>query len=190
MAHLACVVRHRAAERCDGDRPAAGAAAGSPDGVPAIAAASRWRGRCRGLTLLELMLGLLIIGILFVIGSAQYANYQERALVNQAITEIAAISLEIEQMAAVNGSLPADLAEVGHAGALDPWGRAYIYTDLTGPGNGAARKDRRLNPLNSDFDLFSVGKNGVFKPQISHRDSLDDVIRASDGRFINLAEKY
>lgn len=144
----------------------------------------------QGFTLLELMLGILIVGILAMLAMGQYSNYQERVLVGQAIHDIASISLEIQQMAAVNGRLPVDLAEVGHGGALDPWGNAYVYTDLTGPGNGAARKDRRLNPLNSDFDLFSRGKDGVFKPQISHRDSLDDVIRASDGRFIDLAEKY
>lgn len=146
--------------------------------------------RRQGFTVLELMLAILIVGILAMLAIGQYSNYQERVLVGQAIHDIASISLEIQQMAAFNGRLPVDLAEVGHGGALDPWGNAYVYTDLTGPGNGAARKDRRLNPLNSDFDLFSKGKDGVFKPQISHRDSLDDVIRASDGRFIDLAEKY
>lgn len=143
-----------------------------------------------GFTLLELMLGIAIVGILAVVAVAQYGNYQERVLVTQAIHDIATMQLNIRQMANNNGTLPGSLAIAGHGDALDPWGRPYVYTDLTGPGNGAARKDRRLNPLNSDFDLFSMGKDGVFKPQISHRDSLDDVIRASDGRFIDLAQKY
>jgi general secretion pathway protein G len=144
----------------------------------------------RGFTLLELMLGIAILAILLVVGMGQYSNYEERLRVAQAINDIAAMSLNIRQINFTEGKLPASLAEAGHAGTQDPWGRPYIYTDLTGPGNGAARKDRRLNPLNSDFDLFSKGKDGVFKAQISHRDSLDDVIRASDGRFIDLAHKY
>ena len=66
-----------------------------------------------------------------------------------------------------------------------------MYVDLTAlNGNGMARRDRSLNPLNSDFDLYSVGKDGVTKKQISQRDSLDDVLRANDGRFVDLASKF
>lgn len=161
-------------------------AAGAGRSDTAAGRGKRWL----GFTLLELMLGIAIVAILAVVAIAQYGNYQERVLVTQAIHDIATMQLNIRQMANNNGTLPGSLAIAGHGDALDPWGRPYVYTDLTGPGNGAARKDRRLNPLNSDFDLFSMGKDGVFKPQISHRDSLDDVIRASDGRFIDLAQKY
>ncbi len=164
----------------------------TPDAVGAghSGFAARRSNRWLGFTVLELMLGIAIVGILAVLAIGQYGNYQERVLVTQAIHDIATMQLNIRQMANNNGALPGSLAIAGHGDALDPWGRPYVYTDLTGPGNGAARKDRRLNPLNSDFDLFSMGKDGVFKPQISHRDSLDDVIRASDGRFIDLAQKY
>ncbi|MGJ8620004.1 MAG: hypothetical protein ACSHWN_06715 [Methylophilaceae bacterium] len=73
----------------------------------------------------------------------------------------------------------------------DPWGNAYQYTNLYNKkGKGGNRKDKNLNPLNSDFDLFSMGKNGTFKTQISNKESLDDVIRANDGKFIDLASKY
>lgn len=146
--------------------------------------------RMSGLTLLELMLVLGVMAALILVGQAAMADYRERVRVQQAITDIAAIGLAITQHFNDAGEFPADLAAVGHGGATDPWGNAYHYTDLTGPGNGRARKDRRLNPLNSDFDLFSAGKDGVYKTQISHRDSLDDVIRARDGRFVDLAEKF
>ena len=167
-------------------------AVGVPDAVGAghSGFAARRGNRWLGFTVLELMLGIAIVGILAVLAIGQYGNYQERVLVTQAIHDIATTQLNIRQMANNNAALPGSLAIAGHGDALDPWDRPYVYTDLTGPGNGAARKDRRLNPLNSDFDLFSMGKDGVFKPQISHRDSLDDVIRASDGRFIDLAQKY
>ena len=86
--------------------------------------------------------------------------------------------------------MPASLADIGRAGLLDPWTRPYHYTNLTTTNKGKARKDRRLNPINSDYDLFSAGKNGVFKPQVSQKDSLDDVIRARDGAYIGLAEDF
>ena len=142
-----------------------------------------------GLTLIELMLVIAVLGVLMVLAGSVYPNYRERIRVDQARREIAVIAMQIKSYHADNGSYPGSLAEIGQDLA-DPWGNPYRYTDLTGPGNGAARKDRKLNPLNSDFDLFSMGKNGTFKPQISNQDSLDDIIRASDGAFVDLASKY
>jgi general secretion pathway protein G len=52
------------------------------------------------------------------------------------------------------------------------------------------RKDHALNPINSDYDLYSLGKNGVSKKQISQKDSVDDIIRARDGGFIGLAADF
>lgn len=53
-----------------------------------------------------------------------------------------------------------------------------------------ARKDRNLIPLNSDFDLFSKGKDGQSLPPITAPVSQDDVLRANNGGFVNLASKY
>ncbi len=55
---------------------------------------------------------------------------------------------------------------------------------------GAARKDRRLNPINSDFDLYSVGRDGESAGPLTAHKSQDDVIRGSDGGFIGLARNY
>jgi general secretion pathway protein G len=145
----------------------------------------------RGLTLIELLLVLALLGILMSWGVSAFFEYRDRIAVQKAITDIAAMSLQIQEFRTDFHRFPTTLAQAGITGKFDPWGNSYVYTDLSGPGGrGASRKDRRLNPLNSDFDLFSTGKNGTFKPQISHRESLDDVIRARDGRFIDLAEKF
>jgi general secretion pathway protein G len=144
----------------------------------------------RAFTLIELMLAIAVLGILMMLASTGYSRYQERVQVAQAATDIMAMDVQIRHFFMQEGRFPTDLAEIGAGAARDPWGNAYYYTDLTGPGNGAARKDRQLNPLNSDFDLFSAGKNGEFRPQITHRTSLDDVIRARDGAFVDLAEKF
>ncbi len=87
--------------------------------------------------------------------------------------------------------MPASLADVGNGSKLfDPWGHAYPYVDQPGVGGkGKARKDHKLNPINSDFDL-SVGKDGVSKTQLTQKDSLDDIVRARDGAFVGLASDF
>ena len=52
------------------------------------------------------------------------------------------------------------------------------------------RRDRFLFPLNTDFDLFSLGPNRAMAPSIGQALSLDDVIRANNGGYFGLASKY
>lgn len=145
----------------------------------------------RGFTLLELMIAVAIVAILAVVASGQYNAYIDKMKIDQAKADIHVISLAIQRFYSNSFTYPPDLAAVGHGGMLDPWERPYHYTDLSGKGSkGKARKDHKLNPLNSDFDLFSAGKDGVFKTQVDQKSSLDDVIRARDGGFVDLAEKF
>jgi len=53
-----------------------------------------------------------------------------------------------------------------------------------------ARKDRFLVPLNSDYDLYSEGKDGESMAPLSAPQSQDDVVRANDGAYIGLASQY
>lgn len=142
----------------------------------------------RGFTLIELLIAVALAAALAVVATSQFSSYVDRSRSAAARGDIAMLeTLIIRYRTSNDGALPADLAEVAPAGMQDPWDRPYVYTRLSGPGfMGAARKDRRLNPLNSDYDLFSAGKDGVFKSQVSNRDSLDDIIRARDGAFIGL----
>jgi general secretion pathway protein G len=80
---------------------------------------------------------------------------------------------------------------VGYGGATDPWGRPYEYLNLTPPGSkGKARKVKKLNPLNTDFDLYSVGKDGKTVAPLPPPQSHDDIIRARDSRFIGLGRDF
>ena len=147
--------------------------------------------RASGLTLVELMLVVAIIGVLLGIAIPKYNDYQERIKQTQAIQDIRVLQTLVKLYATDRGSLPASLANVGNAGKLDPWGRPYVYLDLTSiHGKGQARKDRKLNPLNSDFDLYSLGKDGLSKSQLTNRESLDDIVRANDGAYVGLASDY
>jgi general secretion pathway protein G len=52
------------------------------------------------------------------------------------------------------------------------------------------RKDRFLVPLNTDFDLYSMGQDEDSKAPLTAEASHDDIIRANNGGFVGLAHKY
>lgn len=58
------------------------------------------------------------------------------------------------------------------------------------PAIAAARKDGFLVPINSDYDLYSMGKDGQSRASLRAPVSQDDVIRAADGGYIGLAGAY
>lgn len=147
--------------------------------------------RPNGFTLVELMIVIAIIVVLATKAIPSYQDYIERVRVSLAIKDIREIALNLRSYYEDEESYPASLATIGAETRLDPWGRPYEYQNLTTKkGSGGARRDKNLNPLNSDFDLYSRGKNGKTKLPISQKDSLDDVLRANDGAFVDLAFKY
>lgn len=147
--------------------------------------------RPTGFSLVELMLLCAVIGVLAVIALPSYERYIERVRVAQAVNDIAGMGAVISKYALDRRSPPDTLDEVGFGGKLDPWERPYRYLNLaTEKGKGGARKDKKLNPLNSDFDLYSVGKDGQSVPPLTPKVSHDDVVRARDGRFVGLAEDF
>lgn len=144
----------------------------------------------RGFTLVEVMIAVAIIGVLAAIAIPAYSDYQERARVYQATTDIASMSVQIEHYFQENRIYPDTLADVKLDGIMDPWGKPYRYLNLVKNGDSGARRDKNLLPLNSDFDLYSEGKDKDTRLPISHAKSLDDVLRANDGKFVGLAKKY
>jgi len=144
-----------------------------------------------GFTLIEFLLVLGILGVLVSIALPKYTDYRERVRQSQAIQDIAVLQGLIQTYRLNAGNYPASLSQVGNANKLDPWGRPYVYLDLTSvQGKGQSRKDHKLNPINSDFDLYSVGKDGLSRTQLTNKDSLDDVVRANDGAYIGLAANF
>lgn len=142
-------------------------------------------------SLLELLLALAAVAILAAIAVPAYSGYRDRMNVDTAIADIRRIELEIERYRTVHFRLPESLADVRLETLHDPWGRPYAYLNLqTALGRGAMRKDRNLVPINSDFDLYSLGKDGRSRPPLGARASLDDIVRANNGGFVGLAKDY
>jgi general secretion pathway protein G len=145
----------------------------------------------RGFTLVEIVIVIAIAGILIWIGVPVVQGYMDRARVAQAVTEIGDMSTKIRAQIRSKGALPDSLDAAGFGGRVDPWGHPYQYLNLfTSKGNGVARKDKKLAPLNSDFDLYSVGADGDTAASLVNAKSRDDVVRARDGGFIGLASDF
>ncbi len=143
-----------------------------------------------GFSLVELLLVIGLVAVLVAIALPLYENYRLKVQDHQAEQDIIAMSMQVTNFWQNNRAYPASLADIGMAGKLDPWGRPYIYYDVAANGKGGARKDKALNPLNTDFDLYSLGPDGQSKLQITQKASLDDIIRANDGTFVGVAADY
>lgn len=143
-----------------------------------------------GFSLVELLLVIGLLAVLVAIALPLYENYRLKVQDHQAEQDIIAMSMQVTNFWQNNRAYPASLADIGMAGKLDPWGRPYIYYDVAANGKGGARKDKALNPLNTDFDLYSLGPDGQSKLQITQKASLDDIIRANDGTFVGVAADY
>ena len=118
--------------------------------------------RVRAFTLVELLLAIAILGTLSAIAVPSYNNYIDKARNATAMADIGEMELVIARFQAERGSLPNTLAQAGVSTLLDPWGRPYQYLIIAGvdPEPHGVRKDHNVHPLNTDFDLYSMGKDG------------------------------
>jgi general secretion pathway protein G len=135
----------------------------------------------------ELLAVVGIIGSLVALGVPASQEAIQRARVGRATVELRGISRGLDSQ----DTLPDNLATIGPV-PLDPWGNSYQYNKfppLKKVPQGA-RRDRFLVPINTTYDLYSMGKDGASAPALNAGKSQDDVIRANDGGFFGLASKY
>jgi general secretion pathway protein G len=163
-----------------------------------------------GLTLIELLIVIAIIGILSGIAIPLYIGQIEKARGIKAVAELDNLQLEIRNFELDYSRLPESLEEVTSGGLTDPWGNSYRYLNFAaleadpeeeapdpgkepkGKAKGKAKKGEaggensvRLDqfdaPLNSDYDLYSCGRDGRSAPSIDDPLSRDDIVRGHDG---------
>ncbi|HEY6510404.1 MAG TPA: prepilin-type cleavage/methylation domain-containing protein [Burkholderiaceae bacterium] len=143
------------------------------------------------MTVVELTTALCIVGVLLAICLPAYQNYRERIRIDQAKHDITVMSGIVANFRQDQRAYPDSLNDAGLGGMRDPWGNPYGYLNL-GDRNarGHARKDHSLVPINTDFDLYSMGPDGRSAPPLTARHSRDDIVRANDGAFIGVAADY
>ena len=147
--------------------------------------------RSRGFTLVEILVTLAIILTLTALAIPNAVTAIENAKVAHAVGDLHSIGTTIIGYQAVQAQFPNTLADVGYATLNDPWGNPYQYLNFANVnGKGKMRKDRFLVPINSAFDLYSMGQDGQSVPPLTAKVSQDDVIWAEDGAFIGLASDF
>lgn len=155
----------------------------------------RRRAGIYGFTLVELLIVVAIIATLAAIAIPSYISSRNKAKIAMAVSEIKLIEKAILEFCADTGQLPNSLNDITSLRQIsDPWDRPYQYLRIDGgttPGlNGIRRRDKNANPVNSDFDLYSLGRDGDTAAQFTGKAARDDIVRANNGRFYGLAEKH
>ncbi len=150
--------------------------------------------RCQGLTLLELLAVVAVLGTLLCIAIPAFSQMLDKARVARAVSDLAEIGNRLDRIYLDTGDFPESLEGIEKINLDDPWGRPYQYLKIRGKAKNEIkakwRKDRFLVPLNSDYDLYSMGKDGRSACPITADASYDDVLRANNGAFFGLASKY
>ena len=175
-------------------------------------------GSCRhrqmGLTLMELMIVVAIIGILAGIAFPFYFGQVEKARIIKANSELENLQFDITNFELNNIRLPDTLEELGSKAPLDPWGNPYRYLNFATldedpeeeiPKKGKGKKKKKKSStetgdarridlydelINTDYDLYSCGKDGKSAASLSEKQSEDDIVRGQEGGYIGLASGF
>jgi general secretion pathway protein G len=149
----------------------------------------------KGLTLIELLVALTIAGILATFGAPlimggidcknQKIGWITRAKVNAAIGDIGAVHLTMQRHLLNYGTFEG--VELGN----DRWGNPYVFLDhSTVNGEGPKRKYKSAVPVNSRYDLYSLGPDGKTSTPMTSEPGADDIVLANDGQYIGVACFY
>jgi general secretion pathway protein G len=130
----------------------------------------------KGFTLIEGMMALAILGVAIGISIPIYNGYKLKLNNAIAVTDIINIQVAIESFNQANDVYPNSLTDVNMNLLLDPWGAPYEYLNLDGVPIGQMRKDQALVPINSDYDLYSKGPDGLSVKPLTAAQSRDDIV--------------
>jgi general secretion pathway protein G len=137
-----------------------------------------------------LLIAMAVVMTLAAIATLNMLTAIEQAKVAKAVGDIHAIGTDIQAYDLSNNQYPNSLSDIGDA-YNDPWGNPYQYLNFANTnGKGKMRKDRFLVPINTFFDLYSMGPNGQSVPPLTAKSSQDDIIWANDGDYVGPASQY
>jgi general secretion pathway protein G len=157
-----------------------------------------------GLTLIELMIMLVVAAILATIGNAFFLGSEPncdnpdarqgplmRSRIAQVSGELGQITMAASRFELTHSRYPVDLAEIGMDHLRDPWGNPYRYLVVFGRNDvGPVRKDHNLKPVNTGFDVYSMGPDGTTASPFTSTGGKDDIVIANDGDYMGLACQY
>jgi general secretion pathway protein G len=147
----------------------------------------------RGFTLIELILVGAILAALTGMAIPAYNKVKDKVREVRAMTEIRGLEKAISSFYVDNGNrLPDPLTQLGSGlNFNDPWNRPYEY-HVIGPdpeADALARLDFvGVNPLNTDYDLYSSGIDGHTWIDFSKTEAFDDIVRSGNGGYVGSAK--
>lgn len=159
-----------------------------------------------GVTLLELLVAVVVMSILTMIaipmftgpgiecknpGEKARIKYTERARVAAAIGLLGEINIKVDMFDLNHNRIPTSLDEIDVSTTVDPWGNPYIFLNFTDvEGNGPKRKDHNMVPVNSYFDVYSMGPDGKTATPFTSIPGGDDIVIANNGQYVGVACEY
>jgi general secretion pathway protein G len=155
----------------------------------------------QGLTLLELLIGLVIASILLIMANATFGNagieckpdgarpgYVTRARIANAIGKLGEVNLKIQRFELMHNRFPVSLDELNLPTPTDPWGNEYVFLSFKDVnGNGPKRKYKSQVPVNRYFDVYSMGPDGKTATPMVSQPGCDDILVAGDGYYVGVA---
>ena len=149
------------------------------------------RNACAGFTLVEL---LIVMDVLMIVSALAVPSMQQAiasARISRSVGDVRTIGQAALGYYAENGAAPNTLADIGYDEQVDAWGNPYQYLGFTPTTpTSQMRTDRFGVPVNTFFDLYSMGVDGQTAPSLTAPQSQDDVIWANDGVYMGLASNY
>ena len=147
--------------------------------------------KSRAFTIIEFGLVLIIFGLVFGTVTPAIYHHVESAKSVNTTGELQEIEKDIAQFLKDNDRYPDSLDELYNPVPLDPWGNPYQYLNIVNnPSTGKLRKDRNLVPINSDYDLYSMGPDGQSVSPLTADPSKDDIVRGRNGKYFGLATDF
>lgn len=140
-----------------------------------------------GFTLVELLMVVSILGVLAILTIPNYDRFVNGVKNSRCLAEIRILEKDINAYMVDNASPPNTLAQIGRDTLRDPWGNLYQYLNMA---NGGSPRQAFGDDLNDDYDLFSLGRDGLSNQSIIDITSQDDIVRAAEGGFVGLATDF
>jgi general secretion pathway protein G len=144
----------------------------------------------KAFTIIEVMIAIAILSVAAAIAIPIYQGYKIKIDTAIAVKDIVNIQVAVESYYQAKDIFPNSLTDVSMDLLLDPWGAPYVYLNLDGVPIGQMRKDQALVPINSDYDLYSMGPDGASVAPLTAAASRDDIVRGNNGSFIGVAADY